>query len=606
MTGARVADAAGARTTEAATRRTAYPVGCLVGFAAFVVYVATLAPAPYLLDSAELAAASFGLGVAHPPGEPLALLLGRLASLLPLGSVAFRVGLAQAVAGAVAVGLVFRMTVDLGRALVPTGPGETTRALVGGAAALGFGLAPGAILSANRPEVYALATALALGALHLAQLTHQARGDARSALLAALLIGLGLSNHPLIAGLCAVAAALAALPLLRAAAGLSRARLIAASCAALGVGLLVLGYLPVRAVVLAQPGHGGDIAWGDGRTLAGLGWLLSAQTFVAKTSVVHTSADPGAWPFVFIEELGPVLALLAVAGALFSLRARGTRLLGATLLVALAASSAAALQAGFDAQNPDIRGYLGVALAAAAVLAGMGALPLLAVARKTRPAIVGSVALLAAVALHAFPIPTGLNLHDRTSAARVAADLLDQLPPRAVLASSHFETAFLVAYQRGVEGARPDLAVVHLGFVRGPGYAARLVLDEPALAPLVAAHADFALTPAELAPLSRAIAFEPDDHLTPALQATLRPVGSLWRFVPQATTLERPAPLPAAVLVEAAADRSLRGFVAYRSFRDAAFACARGLRLTARLRLSEVAALIPQDARLRELSRRCE
>ena len=63
----------------------------LVALLAFAVYVLTAAPAPYLLDSAELAAASFGLGVAHPPGEPVALLWGKLFTLLPLGSVAFKV-----------------------------------------------------------------------------------------------------------------------------------------------------------------------------------------------------------------------------------------------------------------------------------------------------------------------------------------------------------------------------------------------------------------------------------------------------------------------------------------------------------------------------------
>ena len=41
-------------------------------------------------DSGEMIAAAVGLGIPHPPGYPLFILLGRLASLVPLGSPAFR------------------------------------------------------------------------------------------------------------------------------------------------------------------------------------------------------------------------------------------------------------------------------------------------------------------------------------------------------------------------------------------------------------------------------------------------------------------------------------------------------------------------------------
>ncbi|HEY0710269.1 MAG TPA: DUF2723 domain-containing protein, partial [Polyangia bacterium] len=156
-----------------------------VGFIAFVVYVSVLAPAPYLLDSAELAAASFGLGIAHPPGEPLALVLGRLFSLLPLGSVAFRVGLVQAVAGAIAATLVHRLARRLIGQVDPTGTlPPVARHLLAATAALGFALAPGTVISSNRPEVYALGAALALGAL-LAALRARTHADPRPALLAA-------------------------------------------------------------------------------------------------------------------------------------------------------------------------------------------------------------------------------------------------------------------------------------------------------------------------------------------------------------------------------------------------------------------------------------
>ncbi|MGZ3442447.1 MAG: protein O-mannosyl-transferase family, partial [Polyangia bacterium] len=63
----------------------------------------------YWLDSSELAAAAWGLGVAHPPGHPLPSLLGRACTLVPLGSIAFRVGLASALAGAAAAAQTARL-----------------------------------------------------------------------------------------------------------------------------------------------------------------------------------------------------------------------------------------------------------------------------------------------------------------------------------------------------------------------------------------------------------------------------------------------------------------------------------------------------------------
>lgn len=574
-----------------------------VGLSAFAGYLAALAPAPYLLDSAELAAASFGLGVAHPPGEPVALLWGRLFSLLPLGSVAFRVGLGQAVAGAVAVALVYRLTVGLVRALDRRNVlGTVGRGLLGATAALGYGAGPGTVLSAARPEVYALGTALALAALGAALLAGL-RLDPRPALLGALLIGLGLGNHPLVAGLAGAAAAVVALPLLGSRAT-SRGRLIGGSVAALGAGLAVLAYLPVRAHVLAGPGHALDVVWGDGRTLGGLGWIVTARTFVAKTALVHRAAEPGAFPFVVIEEVGMALALVALAGLFFGVRTPRARLATVGLALAALGASLAALRAGFDPHNPDIRGYLGVALAAVAILGSAGAVPLVIVARGRGVAVTASVALLVAVLFHHLGARRFTPVEAR-GADQVAAELLAELPPRAALATSHFETAFLVAYQRLVEGRRPDVAGVHLGFVRGPGYAARVLRDEPALAPLLNAHAQGAVGLDAARAVGRPLAFEPDDFLDARLRASLIPVGSTWLLPVGEGPPERPTPLGEELWAEAARDRQLRGFLAYRAYRDAALACERRLGNTSSLRLGELRVLVPGDPRAGELLRWC-
>src|SRR5436309_11093885 len=80
---------------------------------ALVVYSWTLAPAVTLTDSGELIVAAYGLGVAHPPGTPLWVMLAHLASLLPVGSVAVRINFSSAVFAALACAMLTLVVAEL-------------------------------------------------------------------------------------------------------------------------------------------------------------------------------------------------------------------------------------------------------------------------------------------------------------------------------------------------------------------------------------------------------------------------------------------------------------------------------------------------------------
>ena len=67
-----------------------------------LLYGWTLAPTVTLIDSGELIVVAHGLGVAHPPGFPLWVILAHLASLVPLGSVALRINFSSALFAALA------------------------------------------------------------------------------------------------------------------------------------------------------------------------------------------------------------------------------------------------------------------------------------------------------------------------------------------------------------------------------------------------------------------------------------------------------------------------------------------------------------------------
>jgi hypothetical protein len=582
--------------------------GLAVGLLAFAAYVFCATPATYPLDSAELATAAFGLGVAHPPGEETTLLWARLFMLLPLGSVAFKAALSQAAAGALAAVLVYGLALD-GAArieVVTRAAGEKTRVLIAAAAALAFAFAPGVIIVSNRPEVYATQTALSLGALLLALRAH-AGSDPRLAGVAALLIGLGVGNHSLVAGLVGLAAVAAALPLL--VRGPGRARLLACAVGAFAAGLLVHAYIPLRtAALFAAADRGADhVLWGDGRSLSGLWWVISARTFAEKTAIVQGNASPWDLPFLPLEELTALFALVALGGAYFLLRQRASRVHGIALLVGVAGSMLAALVGGLDPGNPDIRGYLGPAFALIAVCGGVAIALGTALFHLRQLRVVLALVFLGG-ALSRCPAPAQYpGLRQAHAVDRETRQLLAELPARAALFTFHFETGFLVGYQRFVEGARPDVAWAHLPFAPNPSYALRLRAARPELAPVLDAYRDRAGLGEAWTRLaaSRPVRCEPDVASLAKVPALL-PAGQLWTPAGGVPPAEAWPSLDAAALAEAAQDRQVRAYLAWRRYLDARYACQRGLRDRAAARFAELDQLVPEDARFRELRQQCE
>ena len=85
----------------------------VVFFVSLAVYSWTLAPTVTLVDSGELIVAARSLGIAHPPGFPLYLVLAHLASLVPVGNIAMRVNFASALFGALACALLTLVVAEL-------------------------------------------------------------------------------------------------------------------------------------------------------------------------------------------------------------------------------------------------------------------------------------------------------------------------------------------------------------------------------------------------------------------------------------------------------------------------------------------------------------
>ncbi|MBN1593740.1 MAG: DUF2723 domain-containing protein [Candidatus Coatesbacteria bacterium] len=170
---------------------------------AFLTFFKTLCPTIYVGDSGELITAASGLGIPHPPGYPIFVLLIRLASLLfPFGSFALRCGLVSAISGAVAVLLLYRISV----LILSFGEGErrATRFAIpsSAAAAIIFTFSLTLWSQTTIAEVYALTLMIILLLFYLVLIWErgeEGQRDHRYLILAAFIGGLGLSSHHTVA-----------------------------------------------------------------------------------------------------------------------------------------------------------------------------------------------------------------------------------------------------------------------------------------------------------------------------------------------------------------------------------------------------------------------
>ena len=79
---------------------------CLSGLLAFVAYWLTLAPTLQVADAGEQIAAAHFMGISHPTGTPLYLLLMKFwESVFPFGTIAWRMNLLNALLSSVAIGI---------------------------------------------------------------------------------------------------------------------------------------------------------------------------------------------------------------------------------------------------------------------------------------------------------------------------------------------------------------------------------------------------------------------------------------------------------------------------------------------------------------------
>ena len=440
----------------------------IVGFiAAFMVsfglYLRTLAPTVYNLDSAELTTAAYTGGLVRATGYPLYLLLGRLWShAVPLGDVGYRMNLLSAVFGALTIALGFLILKRLG-----VGPWAAAGAL-------------GLLMTARYfwamslvAEVYTLQTALVAGmvltALAWADDPRPGRMGA-----ATLVLGLGLAHH--------VTTVLLIPGWLRLMVGSGRSgvltdrRSVAYGLAGLVAGLALYLYLPFLYLGAPEFNYAGAYdASGQfvARDLAswdGLLWIVSGRQFHGMVFNYTPSQILGEATGFFLElwrglliGVGPVLLGVWVL-------TRRDRRVGVSLLVMLGAYAVFII--GYQAGDKQTM-YLPIFLLLAvfigvgyqSLLEWVGDVPdraeTLAGAWLLRVLMVGAVVVIAVVNW-----PVADRSHDWSARDR-GESILRTVEPDSVVAG-YFHTVPVVQYLQLVEGMRPDVVTINRFLIHPP------------------------------------------------------------------------------------------------------------------------------------------
>lgn len=410
------------------------PAAALAGAAVLAVYWLTLAPdltwANAALDGVELVTASATLGIPHPPGYPTYVLLGKLFSLLPLGSVPFRYNLFSAVTTASAVALAVLIIAALHPRIKP---GAAV------SAALLFGLAPLVWSQAVVAEIYGL-NLLVIAAFLLAAAR---RSDP---MWSGLWFGLSLTTH---------LTSIFLLPALLVQ-GAGRPRRALAGVAA--------GLSPLLLLPLLAAGNS-PVVWGDATDLAGWWWLISGRLYAANVQ-----------PGLDAEHLGRLLTALLFGPAALVASGPAARAERDVAKAALNVSKPLLITLGVSAflytlfaatyRTPDAAVLLLPALLLAAVLLA--------------PALnrLSWAALVLPIALGMLTFPTR-DLSQETSVRAMSLQLLDAAPPNALLLTPGDRTIFVLHYFQQIEGRRPDLRVADSNLFAFDWYRSRLAIAYP-------------------------------------------------------------------------------------------------------------------------------
>lgn len=386
------------------------------GGISFVIYLLTMATdltwANFGADGGELITAAVTLGIPHPPGYPTYVVLGKLFSYLPMGTVAFRFHLLSALAIATAVAFITATTYAW------TGKHNWSRYTAVGAGLI-FAFAPIVWGQALIAEVYALNLAM-LALFIWALWTKQASW------LTGLFFGLSITTH--LTSLLMLPLALALTPRNK------WTQLL---------GGMLLGLTPFLLLPLLAAGNS-PVMWGNANTLAGWLWLVSGSLYQANLQLPSITELPNQlvlWGQTIGRQfmwVGWLLLIPAIHYAKIDAKRTGW-LLATAVLYAIYS---------LIYQTEDALLYFLPGFMLLTILLGWGLKPF------------GRWALILPIVLLVINFSATTLRQQHISPNKIAAAALADMPTDAIVLTPGDRSIFTLWYTQHIEKQRPDLILV--------------------------------------------------------------------------------------------------------------------------------------------------
>jgi hypothetical protein len=511
-----VTPTASARASTARTDGTGIAALTVFGVA-LVVYLRTLLPGPSFGDWAEMQFIPAQLGIPHPTGYPLYVLLGKLFSLLPIGSLAYRADLLSAVAAAGAAGTSVLIATRLG-----------VRAVIAAAAGLSLAVTGTLWLEATFSEMNGLHLFLVAAVVHRALVWRDERRD-RDLLIGGLLAGLAAANHLLAVTVVPIVMLFV---IVDARARLRERPILLVQAGLLGlIGVSLYLFIPLRALAGPASIYGSFLTWD------GFSSLVSGAQFRRDMHFSSESSLIAAWAAIpevigqFVARSNVVFVGAALMGAMIHL----ARDRWAALMLVLVTASSVYFFANYLG---DLDHYLLVAWLAFAVWLAVAAEAAVGLLERRIPALArGPFGLRLELVALLLPLVIGVtnwaghDESDNRTGEQFAALVFSELPPDAVLLT-YWDALTNLSYAHCVEGERPDVSL------RAYDIAARVVCDPVtgSLESVASTRPVFALFAfeSELGPLRRSFDLVAGPRLPlPYGDRDLDHAGTLYRLVPR-------------------------------------------------------------------------
>jgi hypothetical protein len=444
----------------------------VVAASLFVLYAATSPRSIALEDDGLFVLSSYFLGIEHPPGYPLFTILGKLATLVPIGSVAYRVHLLSALFGALSCAALWLCARQL-----------LQKEWAAYLAAYGLGLSRTFWSQAIIAEVYTLNTLFLFTLLYLILRASGPGRSGRAVLIAiALVFGLSLANHWPLMLLAAPGLAVLLWP---------RSKDIASNLVLLA-GSFLLGLVPYVWLVLRSRDPLPISFYGPLDSWREIAFMLSRAGYAgADVSQTATWLDRVNFFAFFGSELTLQFAVVGTVLAALGFAVQRTvwskRVCRGLTLAFLGPSAVLLCLLGFDydaIHKHIFHVYPLPAYGIAALWMALGA-EWLARRANLRPALQAGVCVIVAAAIFA----TGWQWNTRSGiewTTAYARAFLEAVPRDAILIVRGDSDLSPLAYFHMIEGWRPDLTLVQpAGLMLGNRWLHPLRISEDTMKELV-------------------------------------------------------------------------------------------------------------------------